>query len=131
MTAAVITEAATGRVPDYLAKLEEREGPLVDLDPAGQELRDALRGDLHSHSDWSDGGSPIEEMAVTAIELGHEYLALTDHSPRLTVANGLTAERLAQPAGDPALAGAPAGTVPAAERHRGGHPRRRQPGPDG
>ncbi|MDQ1722336.1 MAG: putative hydrolase, partial [Pseudonocardiales bacterium] len=92
--AAVNTVAATGRVPDYLAKLEEREGPLVDLDPAGQRLLAALRGDLHSHSDWSDGGSPIEEMAITAIELGHEYLALTDHSPRLTVANGLTAERL-------------------------------------
>jgi putative hydrolase len=95
VTAAVITEAAAGRVPDYLAKLEEQEGPLVDLDPAGQHLRAALRGDLHSHSDWSDGGSPIEEMAITAIELGQQYLALTDHSPRLTVANGLTAERLA------------------------------------
>ncbi len=94
VTAAVITEAASGRAPDYLVKLEEREGPLVDLDPAGEHLLAALRGDLHSHSDWSDGGSPIEEMAVTAIELGREYLALTDHSPRLTVANGLTAERL-------------------------------------
>jgi putative hydrolase len=94
VTAAVITEAAAGRVPDYLVKLEEREGPLVDLDPAGEQLRAALRGDLHSHSNWSDGGSPIEEMAVTAIELGHDYLALTDHSPRLTVANGLTPERL-------------------------------------
>ncbi|HEY0168582.1 MAG TPA: PHP domain-containing protein [Jatrophihabitans sp.] len=94
VTAGVITEAAAGRVPEYLAKLEEREGPLVDLDPAGQRLLEALRGDLHSHSDWSDGGSPIEEMAITAIELGHQYLALTDHSPRLTVANGLTAERL-------------------------------------
>ena len=94
VTATVITEAATGRVPDYLAKLEAREGPLVDLDPAGQHLLAALRGDLHSHSDWSDGGSPIEEMAVTAFELGHQYLALTDHSPRLTVANGLSAARL-------------------------------------
>ena len=47
-------------------------------------MRAALRGDLHSHSDWSDGGSPIEEMAFTAIELGHDYLVLTDHSPRLT-----------------------------------------------
>ena len=94
VTAAVITEAASGRVPDYLIKLEEREGPLVDLDPAGERLLAALRGDLHSHSDWSDGGSPIEEMAVTAMELGHQYLALTDHSPRLTVANGLTAARL-------------------------------------
>jgi putative hydrolase len=94
VTAAVITEAAAGRVPDYLVKLEEREGPLLELDPAGQQLLSALRGDLHSHSDWSDGGSPIEEMAITAIELGHQYLALTDHSPRLTVANGLTAQRL-------------------------------------
>ena len=50
----------------------------------------ALHGDCHTHSDWSDGGSPIREMAEAAIALGHEYLALTDHSPRLTVANGLT-----------------------------------------
>src|SRR5207302_7015586 len=56
----------------------------------------ALRGDLHVHSDWSDGGSPIREMAEAALALGHEYMALTDHSPRLTVANGLTAERLEQ-----------------------------------
>ena len=61
---------------------------------AARSYRAALRGDLHSHSDWSDGGSPIEEMALTAIELGHEYLVLTDHSPRLTVANGLSAARL-------------------------------------
>ena len=94
VTAAVITEAAAGRVPEYLAKLEERDDPLVDLDAAGQQLLAALRGDLHSHSDWSDGGSPIEEMAMSAIEVGHEYLALTDHSPRLTVANGLSPERL-------------------------------------
>src|SRR6201999_4034022 len=60
---------------------------------AGQ-LRAALRGDCHSHSDWSDGGSPIREMAEAARDLGHEYLVLTDHSPRLTVAHGLTAERL-------------------------------------
>jgi putative hydrolase len=53
-----------------------------------------LRGDCHTHSDWSDGGSPIREMADTARALGHEYLVLTDHSPRLTVANGLSAERL-------------------------------------
>ena len=64
--------------------------------PAGAEIRAALRGDLHSHSDWSDGGSPIEEMAFTAMELGHDYLVLTDHSPRLKVARGLSAERLAR-----------------------------------
>ncbi len=71
-------------------------GPLVQ---GGEELRGRLRGDLHSHSDWSDGGSPIEEMAFTAIELGHEYLVLTDHSPRLTVANGLSVERLTRQLG--------------------------------
>ena len=67
------------------------------LRPAGRRGRGdpggAARG-LHSHSNWSDGGSPIEEMAITAVELGHEYQALTDHSPRLTVANGLSVERL-------------------------------------
>ncbi len=95
VTATVITEAAAGQLPEYLAKLQQQAGPLVELDDAGQRLLAALRGDLHSHSDWSDGGSPIEEMAMTAVELGHDYLALTDHSPRLTVANGLTAARLA------------------------------------
>jgi putative hydrolase len=55
-----------------------------------------LRGDCHTHSDWSDGGSPIEEMAATAIEIGHEYMVLTDHSGRLKVAKGLSAERLAR-----------------------------------
>jgi putative hydrolase len=94
VTERVITEALSGAVPKYLRDLENDSGPLVELDAEGQRLRLALHGDLHSHSEWSDGGSPIEEMAVTAIELGHDYLALTDHSPRLTVASGLTAERL-------------------------------------
>jgi putative hydrolase len=57
-------------------------------------LLDQLRGDLHMHSDWSDGGSPIREMALTAAELGHDYAVLTDHSPSLRVANGLSAQRL-------------------------------------
>ena len=56
----------------------------------------SLQGDCHSHSDWSDGGSPIREMAEAATGLGHRYWALTDHSPRLTVAHGLDAERLRQ-----------------------------------
>ena len=59
-------------------------------------LRSALQGDCHTHSDWSDGGSPIEEMARAGRALGHAWMVLTDHSPRLTVANGLTAERLLQ-----------------------------------
>ena len=90
-TAAVIEAAVRGVLPERLAALEAQAGPLTK---GGRALRAALRGDLHSHSDWSDGGSPIEEMAFTAIELGHDYLVLTDHSPRLTVANGLTAARL-------------------------------------
>ncbi len=94
---AVIAAAVRGEVPARLADLERRyDGPLA---PGGRELRAALRGDLHSHSDWSDGGSPIEEMAFTAIELGHEYLVLSDHSPRLTVAHGLSAERLGRQLG--------------------------------
>ena len=91
-TAAVVEAAARGEVPERLAALEERyAGPLA---AGGRELRAAVRGDCHSHSDWSDGGSPLEEMAFTAIELGHEYLVLTDHSPRLRVAGGLSAARL-------------------------------------
>lgn len=91
-TARVIEEAVRGEMPARLAEVEEEyAGPLT---AAGTELRSALRGDLHSHSDWSDGGSPIEEMAFTAMELGHDYLVLTDHSPRLTVAHGLSRERL-------------------------------------
>ena len=90
-TEAVIVEALAGRVPAYLEELERGSGP---LEAGGLALRTRLRGDLHAHSDWSDGGSPIEEMVMTAMEVGHEYLALTDHSPRLKVANGLSVGRL-------------------------------------
>ncbi|HEX8780937.1 MAG TPA: PHP domain-containing protein, partial [Nocardioides sp.] len=90
-TAAVITDACRGVRPERLARLEETAGPLV---AGGRDLRALVRGDLHSHSDWSDGGSPLEEMAMTAVELGHDYLVLTDHSPRLKVANGLSSARL-------------------------------------
>ncbi len=91
-SAAVIEQSLAGQVPDYLANLEqEAQAPLAE---GGEQLRAALRGDCHSHSDWSDGGSPPAEMAWTAKELGHEYLVLTDHSPRLKVANGLSADRL-------------------------------------
>ncbi|SHF28621.1 putative hydrolase [Streptoalloteichus hindustanus] len=90
-TAEVIAQALAGREPDYLVELTGRDAPELT---GGHRLRAALRGDCHTHSDWSDGGSPIEEMAETAAELGHEWIALTDHSPRLTIANGLSADRL-------------------------------------
>lgn len=90
-TAKVISEALAGQVPAYVTRLEaETAIPLGE----GEGLRAALRGDCHSHSTWSDGGAPIETMARTAQALGHEYLVMTDHSPRLTVAHGLTADRL-------------------------------------
>ncbi|WP_099025172.1 PHP domain-containing protein [Mycolicibacterium palauense] len=88
-TAAVIAQAWAGRQPDALVTLREAAEDL-----GGGELRTALRGDLHLHSNWSDGSAPIEEMMATAAALGHEYCALTDHSPRLTVANGLSSDRL-------------------------------------
>jgi putative hydrolase len=91
-TARVVTEAVEGDVPAYLQKLRE-EGP-ARLAEGGEPMRERLRGDLHTHSDWSDGGSPIREMAEAAVAAGHEYVVLTDHSPRLTVANGLSADRL-------------------------------------
>ncbi|TQK42905.1 putative hydrolase [Streptomyces sp. SLBN-118] len=91
-TAGVVRGALAGEVPAYLRRLEdEAAGPLAD---GGTHLRALLRGDCHLHSDWSDGGSPIEAMGRTAIALGHEWAVLSDHSPRLTVASGLSAERL-------------------------------------
>jgi len=96
-TAIVIMQALEGRTPDYLQRLQKAQ-PEPAKGP-GAALRALLKGDLHLHSDWSDGGSPIRAMAETAIALGHDYMALTDHSPRLTVANGLTAERLREQLG--------------------------------
>jgi putative hydrolase len=93
VTERVIREALAGEVPVYLRRLEATEGRPVAA--GAVDLRAALRGDCHTHSDWSDGGSPIAEMAEAARELGHEYIVLSDHSPRLTVANGLSPERLA------------------------------------
>ena len=88
------SRALAGEVPAYLQRLEEAPGDTRDETGVVQRILSALRGDCHVHSDWSDGGSPISEMAETARELGHEYMVLSDHSPRLRVANGLSAERL-------------------------------------
>ena len=94
-TAEVVRSVLAGEVPEVLtgleASLDERLGAAT---PAGRELRAAVRGDLHAHTDASDGGAPLEAMALAAVEIGHDYLAVTDHSPRLTVANGLSPARL-------------------------------------
>lgn len=93
---AVIVEAFEGRVPAYLAELRGKVGA---AGAAGGEsespVRRALRGDLHSHTDWSDGTTSLQTMARAARDVGLEYLVVTDHSPSLRVANGLSAERLA------------------------------------
>jgi len=107
-----ITNTETGQVEEFsdeesfYAKLglpwippELRTG-MYELD-AGLEGRllslveeSDLRGDLHLHSEWSDGNDPIEFMVEAAVAQGYEYMALTDHSAGLGVANGLTNERL-------------------------------------
>ncbi len=92
VTARTVAESLAGEVPAYLSRLEETGGQPVAT--GGEEIRAALKGDCHTHSDWSDGGSPIDEMALAARDLGHDFIVLTDHSPRLTVANGLSPERL-------------------------------------
>jgi putative hydrolase len=94
VTARCVVESVAGEEPVYLRRLEATGG--IPVAEGGAALRAALRGDCHTHSDWSDGGSPIREMAEAARDLGHDYIALTDHSPRLTVANGLSPERLAK-----------------------------------
>jgi DNA polymerase (family 10) len=70
-----------------IAAAEKDELPdLIELDD--------LRGTFHCHTDWSDGGSTLEEMALAAREFGLKYLGIGDHSQSLTVANGLTPDRV-------------------------------------
>jgi putative hydrolase len=98
-TAAVVAQALAGGVPEHLAELEQAaaDAPLVDLTPPASALLAATQGDCHTHSDASDGGSDPLTMALAARdEVGHAWMALTDHSPRLTVARGLSAERLGE-----------------------------------
>jgi putative hydrolase len=94
-TAAVIEQVLAGRRPEVLTELEEDLGGRLDgASGPGRDLRRRIRGDLHAHTDASDGGAPAQDMALAAVAVGHDYLAITDHSPRLTVANGLSASRL-------------------------------------
>lgn len=91
-TAAIVTDALRGEMPPYLEKLERTTQ--ITLSPEAAPYRAALRGDVHLHSTWSDGGASTRRMAETARALGHEYIVLTDHSARLTIAHGLDRGRL-------------------------------------
>ena len=91
-TAAVIRSAVLGLADLYLAMLDEETR--VAVTERGAVVRSAIKGDLHTHTDWSDGGASIEAMAQAAAAIGHEYIAVTDHSGRLTVAKGLDKSRL-------------------------------------
>jgi DNA polymerase (family 10) len=83
--------------PELREDAGEIEAALAGRLPALVELGD-LRGDLHSHSDWSDGHQPIEVMAEAARARGYAYQVLTDHTQSLAIARGLTPERVAEQA---------------------------------
>ncbi|MFZ0215951.1 MAG: PHP domain-containing protein, partial [Candidatus Dormiibacterota bacterium] len=85
----VLDEGASG----YLARLREEEGvtggsPVSELSLAG------YQGDLHVHTTWSDGKAGLPEMVLSARDHGYRCLAITDHSPRMTIVHGLDADRL-------------------------------------
>ena len=79
--------------PELRTGLYELDASLEDRLPSLVE-ETHLKGDLHLHSEWSDGNDPIEMMVEAAAAQGYEYMALTDHSAGLGVANGLSNERL-------------------------------------
>lgn len=94
-TADVVARVLAGRNVSTLDELEAQAGAADDALPdAAARLHGALRGDLHTHTEASDGSASMQEMVLAALELGREYVAVTDHSPRLAVAHGLSAARL-------------------------------------
>jgi putative hydrolase len=99
-TARLITETLKGDT-SYVDKIAAETQ--VKVTDEGARYLAAIKGDCHLHSLWSDGGATIEAMARTARGLGHDYMVLTDHSPRLTVAHGLSKERLEQQLADVAV----------------------------
>lgn len=99
--AGIISEEALyalAGLPYIAPELRENRGEIAAA-AAGKLPRlveaSAYKGDLHVHTNWSDGTAGVEEMAAAARELGYEYLAITDHSRSLKVAKGLSLERLA------------------------------------
>jgi DNA polymerase (family 10) len=81
--------------PELREDQGEIEAGLKGKLPHLVELKD-LKGDLHVHSDWTDGSNSIQEMAEAAGKRGYQYISICDHSPTLGITNGLTPERLAK-----------------------------------
>ena len=77
----------------YLNRLREQMKQPALEDESDLDFED-YQGDIHSHTNWSDGRATMLEMAQGAQALGYSYLGITDHSPRITVVHGLDAERL-------------------------------------
>jgi putative hydrolase len=91
--AKVLTELMeTGR-SRYLNRLREQMNQPAQPDESRLDFA-RYQGDVHSHSNWSDGRATMLEMARGAEAMGYRYLGVTDHSPRIKVVNGLNAERL-------------------------------------
>jgi len=82
---------------------ELRERPFRGEPPALVELAD-IRGDLHSHTTWSDGRASVEEMGRAALERGYEYLAICDHTPAVGAVTGLTPDDVRRQADEIAAA---------------------------
>lgn len=91
--ARVLTDLVDTGQSRYLNRLREQMLQPAQKDESRLEFN-RYQGDIHSHTDWSDGRATMLEMAQGAQALGYEYLAITDHSPRITVVHGLDAERL-------------------------------------
>jgi len=91
--AKVLTELVETGQSRYLERLRTEMGQPAREDESNIDLN-AYQGDIHSHTNWSDGKATMLEMARGAEALGYKYLAVTDHSPRIKVVNGLNAERL-------------------------------------
>ena len=91
--ARVLKELVTTGQSRYLNRLREQMDQPARADESSLDYED-YRGDIHSHTDWSDGRATMREMAEAAQALGYEYLGITDHSPRITVVHGLDAEKL-------------------------------------
>ncbi len=91
--AKVLVELAETGTSRYLDRLRTETGQPARDDETLVDLG-AYQGDVHSHTNWSDGRATMLEMARGARALGYKYLGVTDHSPRIKVVNGLNAERL-------------------------------------